>query len=176
MSLRKATKKLPLGSAKLIAFSIVEQLKNYCEKIEVVGSIRRKRPYVGDIDIVLIPHHGCMDNIKDICLGFHPIFGDFDAPKWGERMASFIYKENTGVDLYFADAYSWPYIKLIRTGSAQHNIFLCSHAKSKGLYLAADGSGLFKTRLKTDRVRVDEESDIFKELGLNWKEPEEREV
>ena len=44
----------------------------------------------------------------------------------------------------------------------------------KGMYLAADGSGLFYDRLKKNRADVNSEKDIFSLLGLAWKEPEQR--
>jgi len=38
-----------------IANALVEQLKPFCDKIEICGSIRRKKEMVGDIEIVCKP-------------------------------------------------------------------------------------------------------------------------
>ena len=46
MNLEEATK---------LANEAVELLKPYCDKIMIVGSIRRKRPTVNDIDLLCIP-------------------------------------------------------------------------------------------------------------------------
>ena len=162
--------------AKMVYIVVANSIKQYCERIEAAGSLRRRRPEVNDIDIVLIPHKGCMDKIKEICLAFHPLIGPHKPPKWGERMASFRYKEVVGVDLYFADEVTWPILWLIRTGSKEHNIHLCNQAKMQGMYLAADGSGLFKDRLKTEIIPVASERDVFENLRMPYLEPEDREI
>ena len=38
-----------------IANQVVEKLAPFCQRIEVAGSIRRRRPFVHDIDLVVIP-------------------------------------------------------------------------------------------------------------------------
>ena len=61
---------------------------------------------------------------------------------------------------------------LIRTGSKEHNVRLCARARSVGMKLHADGSGI---TLK-DGVRhvPQSEEDIFAALGLPYEKPEER--
>jgi len=46
---------MDLEKAKAIADEVVRRLGPYCTKIEVAGSIRRRKPWVKDVDIVLIP-------------------------------------------------------------------------------------------------------------------------
>ena len=46
---------MDLGEAQKIANEVVNQLSPYCDKVEIAGSIRRQKPTVNDIDIVLIP-------------------------------------------------------------------------------------------------------------------------
>jgi len=46
---------LKLEAATVIANGVVRRLSQHCVLIEVVGSIRRRRPFVNDIDLVLIP-------------------------------------------------------------------------------------------------------------------------
>ena len=46
---------IPLKRAKDIAAKVVEALQPFCTRIEVAGSIRRERPEVGDIDLVIEP-------------------------------------------------------------------------------------------------------------------------
>ena len=167
-----------LAQAGLVAHVVVDAIKEHCERIEIAGSIRRSRPRVRDIDIVLIPKHDSMAKIKEICLAYHPLFTaeECKPPKWGGAAASFSFKGIIRVDLYFATRATWPVTLLIRTGSKEHNIYMCSLAREKGMYLAADGSGLFKTRLKTDMLRVDDEADVFRQLGEKFRTPEEREA
>ncbi len=76
------------------------------------------------------------------------------------------------VDIYYASEETWATLLLIRTGSTQHNIRLCSVAKKMGWHLAASGDGLFNA--KGQRVAGDTEESIFKALGLPFLPPEER--
>ena len=47
--------KIALERAQKIANIVLWSLAPYCKKIEVAGSIRRKKPFVRDVDIMLIP-------------------------------------------------------------------------------------------------------------------------
>ena len=160
--------------ARLIAKIITTAIMPYCEKWEVAGSIRRQCAVVNDIDIVLIPKAGVMDDIKRVCLQYHP---DFDAsvpaPKWGAKLATFSYQGKIGVDLYFADEHSWPVILMIRTGSREHNVNLTTKAKSMGMFLAAEGA-LYADREKEKRIPVTSEGDIYGALDLCYLDPEDR--
>jgi DNA polymerase/3'-5' exonuclease PolX len=46
---------MELKRAQEIASQVITKLAPYCERIEVAGSIRRRRPFVHDIDVVVIP-------------------------------------------------------------------------------------------------------------------------
>jgi len=46
---------MDLATARQIAQTVQDRLTPFCERIEVVGSIRRGKPEVHDIDIVCIP-------------------------------------------------------------------------------------------------------------------------
>jgi DNA polymerase (family 10) len=79
---------------------------------------------------------------------------------------------NTQVDIYIADETTWATLLLIRTGSKDSNIRLCSLAKKKGWHLAASGDGLFNET--GERIAGDTEESIFKALGLPFQRPEDR--
>jgi len=151
----------------------------YCERIEIAGSVRRKQATCHDLDIVIIPKPDCMDRIKNLCLSHHPpaLFGgaDIPDPKWGEKLASFSWDGYVQVDLYFCDITTFPVIYLIRTGSKEHNIKLTTLAKSKGMLLAAEGY-LYADRLKQRTIHVNSEADVLYALGLAYIEPEKREA
>jgi DNA polymerase (family 10) len=76
------------------------------------------------------------------------------------------------VDFYAATEKTWGVLLLIRTGSTQHNIKLCSWAKSMGLMLSAkDGV------IKNGKVIASQtEEDIFKALCMEYVPPEKREL
>ena len=46
--------KRPINDMVPIAEKLILDLKPFCDKVEVAGSIRRQRPEVGDIEIICI--------------------------------------------------------------------------------------------------------------------------
>src|SRR5512145_1569634 len=46
---------IPLLVATTLAAKVVAQLAPYCERVEVAGSVRRRKDVVGDIELVAIP-------------------------------------------------------------------------------------------------------------------------
>jgi len=166
----KMTGKIALERACATAEAIIKRLEPYCKKkvdgtpyIQVVGSIRRRRPWVNDIDIVLVP-----SNLWDL----HQ-----EVKRLGEARAagSKIMRVVVGdiqVDIYVAEPETWATLLLIRTGSAENNIRLCSRAKNMGWHLHADGSGLFNE--KGEKIAGDTELSIYNALGLKYQRPEER--
>ena len=152
-----------LERAQPIADALTKRLAPYCKKVEVAGSIRRRRPRVHDIDIILIPNdlwslHGEILRIGRVCMS-------------GVKTCQVMIGE-VQVDIYFATEETWATLLLIRTGSAENNIRLCSTAKKKGWHLAADGTGLFNEA--GARIAGDTELSIYQALGLPYQEPEER--
>lgn len=157
---------MELERAQKIADEVVTKLSPYCSRLEVAGSIRRRKPTVNDIDIVLIASDPW--NLEHEILGLAQPF----APQLsGGKLKRFKYK-GVQVDLYFADERTWATLLLIRTGSKESNIRLATLAKKKGWHLAASGDGLFNEH--DDRTAGDSEESIFKALGLPYQRPEER--
>ena len=155
--------KIALERAQKIADQVIKRLSPYCKKIEVAGSVRRKRPWVNDIDFVLIP-----DDLWNL---HHEIKGLGQVKVGGSKIMK-VMAGSTQVDFYFADDQTWATLLLIRTGSAENNIRLATLAKNKGWRLAASGDGLFNER--GERVAGDTEISIYNALGLPYQKPEER--
>ena len=154
---------IELERAQKIAQEVVKRLSPYCQRIEVAGSVRRKKPQVNDIDLVLIPNdlwnlHAELTKIGQLKMSGSKIL---------RLMAS-----NTQIDIYIADEQTWATLLLIRTGSAGNNIRLATLAKKRGWHLAASGDGLFDE--KGERIAGDTELSIYQALGLHYQEPEER--
>jgi len=154
---------MELEFAKRLAAELIAELSPCTTKIEVVGSTRRQRTTVHDIDLVLIPkNQGLLDNkLRELGCQFG-----------GPKIRRLVYK-GALVDIYIATPETWATLLLIRTGSTRHNVRLCTRAKSLGLQLKADGQGLVDDLGK--RVAGDSEESIFQALGLPFKPPEERE-
>jgi len=137
---------MKLEQAKQIAIEYVELNKSKYSKVEVVGSIRRNKSECKDIDIVAIP---IIKTDKKI------LKEDFKGMK---------------VEIYLTNETDYEVIKLIRTGSAEHNKKLCILAKQKGMSLKAGGEGL----VNNDGVIDKTEKGILTVLLGKYIEPEER--
>ena len=118
------------------------------DRIEVCGSIRREKPEVNDIDIVAIPK--------------------FDVGK--KKINRFDYN-GIQIDIYYATNQNFDVLKLIRTGSAEHNKMLCITALRKGWKLHADGRGLMRGEELIDNT----EKGILEKLLGKYVEPKDRE-
>ena len=157
---------MKLERAQKIATEVIKQLSPYCQRIEVAGSIRRRKAIVHDIDLVLIPSDAW--NLEGEVLA---LARPFQPKMSGEKLKRFDFN-GAQVDLYYADEKTWATLLLIRTGSKENNIRLCSRAKELGWHLAASGDGLFNE--KGERIAGDSEISIYNALGLPYQKPEER--
>ena len=160
-----------------VAFSAANEIRSklepHCEPemIKIVGSLRRQCETVHDVDIVLWPKPGSLE------------FPHFDLMRllglsWREIKGKdkFIHGTFAGipVDLYFAGPDTWWTLVVIRTGSAGHNIRLCSRAQAMGMKLHADGSGLEDPAGSGHLTPPLSEESLFKLLLLPYVEPKDR--
>lgn len=157
---------MDLEFAESIASQVVEKLKPYCDRIEIAGSIRRRHPFPGDIDLVCIPSNQGQFIIACQQIGKLTLKGQLQ-----------VIVNGVIVDLYIATPETWATMLLIRTGSKEHNKMLCIRAQRKGMKLHADGRGLFTRDVygTEHRIAGDTEASIFEALGLKYVEPEKRE-
>lgn len=154
---------MELGRAQRIASEVIKRLSPYCSRIEVAGSVRRKKPWVNDVDLVLIP--------SDLWNLHHEIMGLGQVRMSGNKIMR-VMVGSTQVDFYIASEETFATLLLIRTGSAENNIRLATLAKKKGWHLAASGDGLFNEN--GERIAGDSEESIYEALGLPYQRPEER--
>jgi len=165
-------KRIDLKIAEKIACELVDLIKQHLIKYEVCGSIRRRKPQVGDIDIVAIPKTNYTlgeETLSDFIKKIDPKgiaeakrLGKAGAKRFldGDLIKRFEFKEMS-VDLYLADEQTFGTLVLIRTGSKEHNIKLTTIARAKGLKLFASGKGL---------CEVDKDGKITKIIGTEEKE------
>lgn len=154
---------MELERAKTIATEVIARLAPYCKRIEVAGSVRRRKDFPRDIDIVLIPSE--LWNLLQEVNGLGPSMMS------GDKLKRVNY-HGVQIDLYFATAETWSTLLLIRTGSKENNIRLATLAKKRGWHLSANGDGLFDENGK--RIAGDSEESIYDALGLPYQEPWER--
>lgn len=142
---------------------ITGQLRPYCSRIKVVGSIRRKEKNPVDIDIVLIPRS---ENSKNKIKELLSKEGKF--LQGGSKKARFRIK-GVNVELYYATPKEWGAELLAYSSRFGAGIGLRMVAKRKGLKLSQHG--LFR---KGKRIAGTTEEQIYHALGRPWKPPEKR--
>jgi len=150
-----------LQQAEKLAEQFIHEITDYCEKIQIVGSIRRRKTECRDIDLVLLAKPEEWWNFTFKLKRISKIMVN------GKQVKRVLYKGEQ-FDLYFATPETWGALVLIRTGSAQHNIKLSKRALALGLHLKH--SGLTKNGLTIAST----ERKIFEGLDLSYVEPEER--
>ncbi len=150
---------MELQKAEEIAKEFINKIQDECIKVEVLGSIRRRKPQVKDIDLLIIP--------KNILFLSSPTF-TIPISKRGEKLIRASY-EGIQIDIYLANQDNWEVLKLIRTGSAEHNRNLCLLAIKNGWKLKANGEGLI-----TDKGTIKTERGILEALLGKYIEPEDR--
>ncbi len=161
--MEKTRGKILLERAEQVAKVVIDKLSPYCKKIEVAGSIRRRRPYVNDLDFVLIPADPWNLSWEIKALGIAILNGD---------KLKRVNHNGIQLDFYIATPETWATLFLIRTGPTESNVHLCTLAKKRGWHLFANGDGLFDQNGK--RIAGDSEQSIFQALGLEYREPPER--
>lgn len=163
--------------AQELATGIVNDLAPHCEpgRCEIAGSIRRKKPEPGDIEVVCIPKPYQVglfaDGIAPIVNAWPKVKGELPC-KYTQRLLPFIDNgEPVKLDLFFATPESWGLILAIRTGSADYSHHVLAEGwKAKGYH--GDGGMLFDTFGNVVPVR--EEIDLFRLIGIPWCAPENR--
>jgi len=158
---------MKLEEAKLIAERVKQTLRPYCDRIEIAGSIRRQKPIVNDIDLVIIekPDADLQLSSRLFSLGVVKINGP-------DIRRVYLPGDNITLDIYIATPATWATLLLIRTGSKENNIRLCSLARRKGWQLKANGDGLFDEA--GNRIAGDTEQSVYEALGVPYQAPEER--
>ncbi len=143
-----------------LSTKISNNLKPFCKKIIVAGSIRRRVKAPGDIDIVLIP--------KDRKKIFDLMNKKGKFLQGGQKRDTFRI-DGVKVELYFTTPESWGATLFAYSSESGAAIGLRMVAKRKGLHL--NQYGLFKNG---KYLAGKTEQDIYKALGRPYKKPENR--
>jgi len=139
------------------------------KKGEIVGSFRRKESSSGDIDVML-----CMDTdefnefIDNLV---HRNYIKYILARGDKKMLGICSINDSSkhrrIDLIRNTDDEYPFMKLYFTGSAKFNVAFRQHCLTKGLSLNEHGFTPQVKGLKTEK-------DIFKYVGLEYVEPENR--
>ena len=167
---------MELQKAKLIAEELKSLLESTCQRIVIAGSIRRQKPDVGDIELLVIPRANYLDKVL-----YELMMKNILAMRLNKRGSRTYGPKNKllvhlpsgiGVDIFPTDEECWPVSLVVRTGGKVTNQRIAMAAIRKGWHLKAYGSG-FSTPLGD--VVCKSERDVFEFVGLRYLAPEDRE-
>lgn len=155
------------------ALEVLKQLAPHCDRIEIAGSIRRKKQTdIKDIEIVAIPKPYDIDLFES---GIATVINQWQCVKgklkyYECKYTQRLLPDETKVDIFFAVPENWGYILAIRTGSADYSHNVLATGWVKRGYKGVDGM------LTKDGRRVDilEEKDLFELLHIPYCAPELR--
>ncbi len=160
-------------------------LASHFRQWTICGSIRRNKPDIKDIDIVAIPKPEATYSFGEPELNAtisrldpegRNASPDVKRFLLGPKIKRFLYK-GIIIDIYLATEETFSTLCLIRTGSTEHNISLTTLARSNGMKLFADGTGLCRVDADDKIINIvsAKEDNILMILLGNVPAPEERE-
>lgn len=173
--------KLSRESVLPTAESLLHLLAQSCERTEIAGSLRRRRPLVSDIEFLVIPKYDGLIDLLDQSLRrlISERVLDYRLNKIGSRVYGPKNKllvhipTRISVDIFSTDSDCWPMSLVIRTGGKITNLRLAIAALKQGIRLHAYGSGY--TLADGSHLTCYSEEDVFSAVGLPFLRPEDRE-
>lgn len=189
-----AKQRFPLALAVRVGEELIGALAPGCDQIILAGSVRRRKPYVGDIEIVYVPKivervdpnnmFGTItvDVVDDYIAALERVgaitrrlnkngqqtFGPKN--KLMRHVASGI-----PVDLFATSAASWWNYLVCRTGPSASNIEIAAAAKARGWRWTPYAAGFAVAAGLGERtIAVHNERQVFELVGLPYREPWER--
>ncbi|MEO8602661.1 MAG: hypothetical protein ABI629_08800 [bacterium] len=187
-----------LAEMRAIADSLVDQLRPFCDRIEIAGSIRRSKPECRDVELVCVPRLGITRapgemfdrsgiNLLDHFVHEQLVAGGVDRlvawttrPDVNGRAAVGVRYKRLAVGDIPLDLFSvlrpasWGVLFLIRTGPAEFSQRMVTQ-RTKGGALPDDcqvRDGAVWRGSK--RVAVQDEAAFFALCGMGFVEPEAR--
>ena len=146
-------------------------LEPYCKRnrCRIAGSIRRKCPDCGDIELVIIREPNKLEELKSVVGEWKRIRGSITG-----RYLQVEVPEGIKLDIFIAvdDGSNWGNIYVIRTGNAKFSKWIMgTKAKQEGY---KHREGFLWTKDTDIKCECYEEKDVFFYLNMDWLEPEER--
>lgn len=166
---RRADTRLLIHEADELVAGLIERLRDArgVQRIERAGSLRRRRPTIGDVDLL-----AAVDDPAAVIAALDGMAEVDKVLSSGTDKSSIILREGPQVDLMVCPPEAWGTHLVHFTGSKDHNIALRGMALDRGWSLSEKG---FKV-LDTGELLLDaEEADVYERLGLPWIAPEIRE-
>lgn len=188
-----------IDEATEIAKEICHVLRPHCDRIEVAGSLRRRKPYLKDVEILFIPKFSRAPERDDFFRERPPInqadlaiehllqFGLLakrpninGVEAWGPLNKLGVHvPSGMPVDLFTATRENWFNYLVCRTGGEESNIRIASAAIAKGWKWNPYGNGFtrfthFRNGTEINYHEVASEREVFEFVGLRYLEAWER--
>ena len=144
-------------------------------RLQVAGSLRRRRETVGDIDMVASVADSASDDARRHIMDVFTSQASVQAITGkGETKSSVVLSSGINMDLRVVNDSQFPYTLHHFTGSKEHHIPLRRRALSMNMTI--NDYGLFKGKEPNlELVPCRDEADIYAALGMAYIEPELRE-
>jgi len=177
-----------LPEAEALAQEMVERLRGDCERIEVAGSVRRKKAEPHDLELVVIPRFEERQvsliemaqvsmlevNLYALCISGVMAF-DSSVKRNGPKHKRLLHLGSGAVvEIYSAEVGNWGLILALRTGPADFNKLLVTNVAYGGampLTMRMQDGWLWR---RGERVETRTEDEFFGALGLPTWYPEVR--
>ncbi|HYD35595.1 MAG TPA: hypothetical protein VD999_06000 [Vitreimonas sp.] len=166
----KPKNRLPYMEAKQVADELKAELEK-CEaisRVDVLGSLRRQSPTVGDIDLGIATDN--MDLVKSFVKNMKIVKRVAAA---GEQLIRIVMTNDYQADIKVSTPDEWGAFLQHFTGSKEHNIKLRELALKQGKSLSEHGIKEEHNGQQILKKFADEEA-FYKYLGLRWIEPSKR--
>ena len=165
---RRSTSRLLIHDADALIADLVSRLREVkgVRRLEAAGSLRRRRPTIGDLDLL-----AAVDDAGAVIAALDGLREVEKVLSAGTDKSSIVLREGPRVDLMVCPPETWGTHLVHFTGNKDHNIALRGMALDRGWSLSEKG---FKV-METGELLLDaEEADVYERLGLPWIPPELR--
>ena len=141
----------------------------------IVGSYRREREFIHDIDIMLYTDEPDFDTFRNVINDIKRMGKFVESVNSGQRNFTFLFEFMKGkivsIDIKYYHSDELIPALIYFTGSKLFNIKLRMHAKSMGYKL--NQYGLYDKEMK--KIQLKDEKELFRILNLPFTSPKERE-
>lgn len=150
---------------------LLGELKPFCEKVTIVGNVRRRKQSIEKIDILLAPKGVTLFELMDKIVEL----GSEDGVKVSSKKTVALKDElgEINADLWFTTLNKWPVMLLIKTGGTKSNQRIAKLCEQRKWQLSVSEGAIFDESGK--KLSIKEERDIFDLLGIPFIEPSWRE-
>ena len=186
-------KRWPRAEAISVARDICAALLPVAERLIVAGSLRRRKPDVGDVEILYVPRFETEQadmfstreaNLVNRALDQLLWAGTIQkrpnvngAFSWGDKNKLAIHASGIPVDFFEATNLNWFNYLVCRTGGSENNIRIAAAAQARGWKWNPYANGFSRggpLAGESNFHAVGSEREVFEFVGLPYLEPWER--